>query len=256
MWFMINLNQIKKALEALPKRTPTKNELQAFKLSKWSSLWCIILPFLGSSFIIAMINKEKTIIFSLFPFIVFVSVLCYRSYQKRKEHINSRMVYFLKGTLWFDKEDYTYYIDNNELKLHRKWRKVIEEKKLPINNVEAEALLHTYDNLNAKICEKYQPIVIKGNTLNLKEAKLKSTRSWGILLLYWIAFASIPYSTLNYIGEEQFILNPMHFFTTVTKNNLFIMTTTILWWASVITTIYLSFILVKRIKGHYFENTI
>lgn len=116
-----------------------------------------------------------------------------------------------------------------------------------------QALLHTYDSLDHKVCKKFQPVVLKGNTLSLSESRIKSTRNWGVVFLYWAAFLTIVCNAPSHAYKGYLILNPLDLFI-ITENYFFALTMTLIWWGSILITTYLSYILVSRIKGHYFNN--
>lgn len=233
------------------KRRPTKEELKAFIMSKWTSVWGLILPFIFPMCLLAIMDEGPGISIVFLPFLLITGIPLYKAYKKRKKYIESRIIHTIKGTIWFDEEKYVYRIDENELKLHRKWKKVIKSKGVPIENVEMEAFLHTYDNLNLTVCHKFQPIVIKSTSLRLNESNLKSTPSWGIPFLYAIAFGFIVFIAPNYANKGNVIIDPRGLFN-ITENYVFVLLMTLVWWTSITITIYLSYLVINRVIGHYF----
>ncbi len=117
-----------------------------------------------------------------------------------------------------------------------------------------EALLHTYDKLDQKACKKFHPLVIKSNSININETELKSIRNWGVILLYWAAFLSIVSNAPTHAYKGHLILNPLKLFI-ITEDYFFALAMTLIWWACIIITLHLSYVLISRIKGYYFDKS-
>jgi len=116
-----------------------------------------------------------------------------------------------------------------------------------------QAFLHTYDNLDLRVCRKFQPISMKSNRLNIDESILKSTPSWGVPFLYAAAFGCIAYFAPTSSSKKSLIIDPRGLMA-ITENYAFTLFMTIFWWFSMIMTIYLSYIIITRIVGHYFSK--
>lgn len=180
-------------------RKPTKKELNAFMFSIWNSVWGIIIaPVCLPALLLGLMQEGYTAITLMieFPFLFLLFALIFLTitipfclaYKKRKKYLHSIKVHTLTGKLWYDEKKHLYRINENELKLHRKWRKTLKKIILPTEDVHMKALVHTYDNLNHKVIKQFQPIAIKSKDLNLNETILKSTRSWVTVFLYWLSF--------------------------------------------------------------------
>ena len=232
------------------RREPTKKELAAFSFSKWSNTWGLIFPILFSMSFLGVLEEGLGISIVFTPFLILVCIPFFKAYKKRKKYIDSRIIHKLNGTIWFDEKKYVYRINDDELRLHRKWRKVLK-KKLPLENVKMEALLHTYDNLDLEVCRKFQPIALKSNYLNINETNLKSTRSWGVAFLYAISFGAVAYLSPNFAYKGNIIMDPKELLN-ITDNYVFILIMTLIWWASIIITLYLTYLIISRVSEFYF----
>lgn len=232
------------------KRKPTKEELSVFMLSKRSSAWGLMPPIIFPIMLVALMEEDPGLWIVFLPFFLIINIPLVKAYKKRKEYIDSRLVHTLKGTIWFDEEKYLYRIDDHELKLHRKWRRALKKEKLPIENVEIAAFLHTYDNLDLQACRKFQPIRFKSNTLKINGNNLRSTRSWGVPFLYTIACGALSIAG----PQRDNIIVDIRKINTQIEGLVFKLIMTAIWWASIIATLYLVFIVLKRIKEHYFTK--
>ena len=182
------------SLKVLSKRPITEGEHDIFMMSKWSSIWVltfsVIFPFTLSGLLLEELSITIIFLIICSPLIY----LIFKVAKKRENYIASRMVYRLKGNVSFDEEKEVYLIEDRELKLHRKWRKVLEEK----NNwgeVETEAIMHTYDNWNTVAKQSFQPITFKAVGLTLNESSIKSTRGWRVLALYFTCLMPLLFIT-------------------------------------------------------------
>jgi len=232
-------------------RRATKEELEAFSFSKYSSTWGLIFPCLFPFSILAIMNEGIGISIVFLPFLLFVMIPFYIAYKKRKNYIATRNVYRLEGKLWFDEEKYVYRINQDELKLHPKWLKLIQRMNLPINSVKMEAFLHTFDNLDHVVCRKFQPIALQSAELNINESNLKSTRSCLISGLYLSAFGAIAFLAPKYANSENVIFNPIHLLS-ISDNHVFVLLMTGIWWVSVVISIYLAYLTIHRFCQSYF----
>jgi len=236
--------------EFISKRPSTKEEQEVFITSKWTSVWGMLAPILFPMAILVIMHEGLGISIVFLPFILIVGIPLWIAYKKRKKHIESRLVYTIKGTISYDKDRYLYRINGTELRLHQKWKKVFKKLKMPIENTEIEVMLHTFDTLDQTARLSLQPISIKSDKLRMNETTHKSTRDW-ILPLYFAMGSGF----ITYLAPLQdYVMVDLREITSQTEDVFFKLIMTAIWWSSILITIYLSYLIIKRIQGNYFNS--
>ena len=236
--------------EFISKRPSTKEEQEAFTTSKWASVWGLMAPIIFPMSLLVIMHEGLGISIVFFPFILIVGIPLWTAYKKRKKHIESRLVYTIKGTISYDKDRYLYRINETELRLHQKWKKVFKKIKMPIENTDMKVMLHTFDTLDQTARLSLQPIAIKSAKLTMNESTHKSTRHWILPLYFAIASGFIAYLA----PLQDFVIVDLRKITPQTEDVIFKLVMTIIWWSSILITIYLSYLVIKRIKGNYFNS--
>jgi len=238
--------------EYISKRPASKEEQEAFITSKWTSLWGAMAPIIFPMSILIMMHEGLGISIVFLPFILIIAIPLRIAYKKRKNYIESRMVYTLKGKISYDEDRYLYRINDTELKLHQKWKKAFKKVKIPIENTELEVIVHTFDTLDQTARLKLQPISIKSQKLNINETTHKSTRDWMFPLYFAVASSFIAYLA----PLQDYVIVDLRKITIQTEGLIFKLLMTVIWWSSILITIYLSYLIIKRIQGNYFKSEI
>jgi len=238
--------------EYLLKRPATKEEQEAFITSKWTSIWGVMAPIIFPMSILVMMHEGLGLSIIFLPFILIVGIPLRIAYQKRKKYIESRMVYTLKGKISYDEDRFLYRINDTELILHRKWKKVFKKTIIPIEDAEMEVIVHTFDTLDQTARLRLQPISIKSRKLNINEASHKSTRGWTLPLYFAMASSFIAYLA----PLQDFVLVDLRKITFQTEDLIFKLLMTVIWWTSIGISIYLINLIYKRIQGNYFNSEI
>lgn len=234
--------------EYISKRPATKEEQKAFITSKWTSVWGMLAPILFPMSILTIMHEGLGISIVFLPFILIVAIPLQIAYKKRKKYIESRMVYTLKGAITYDSDRYLYRINDTELKLHRKWKMVFKKIKTPILDANLDVMVHTFDELDQTARLRLQPISIQSSKITMNESTHKSTRSW-ILPLYF----AVASGFVAYLGAFlDYVIVDIRLITSQTKDVFFKLLMTSIWWSSIVLTIYLNYLVIKRIQGNYY----
>ncbi len=234
----------------ISKRPSTKKDQEAFLVSKWTSVWGMLAPILFPMSILAIMHEGLGMSVVFLPFILFVAIPLRIAYKKRKKHIKSRAVYRIKGKITFDNDRYLFRVNATELKLHNKWKKEFKKTTMPIDDVTMEVMLHTFDELDQTTRLRLQPISIQSAKITINETTHKSTRSW--MLPFYFAVAS---GFVAYLAPlQKYVIVDLRNLTSQTKDVIFKLVMTAAWWISIVLTIYLSYLVIKRIQGHYFTS--
>ena len=233
----------------ISKRPATKEEQKAFLVSKWTSVWGMLAPILFPMSILAIMHEGLGISIVFLPFILIVAIPLRIAFKKRKKYIKSRMVYRIKGKITFDNDRYLFRVNDTELRLHRKWKKEFKKITMPIDDAIMEVMLHTFDELDQTTRLRLQPISIQSTKITLNEITHKSTRSWILPLYFAVASGFVAYLS----PLQKYVIVDLRNITSQTEDVIFKLVMTTIWWSTIVLTIYLGYLVIKRIRGNYFS---